>query len=80
MREGDVKKSEAKDRLHQGAMGDTYWGAPVRASSAMMRAVVSEGNADEDGVGSIFRVAGGDAAFAYNVAGGDPALQGASLL
>ena len=41
MREGDVKKSEAKARLHQGASGEVFWGAAVRASSTVMRVVVS---------------------------------------
>ena len=41
MRGADVKKSEAKDRLHRGASGNVCWGASVRASSTVMRADVS---------------------------------------
>ena len=73
MREGDVKTSEANCRLHRGASGEVFWGAAVRASSTVMRVVVSA-------LATFFASPVGMQRSRIASPVGTPALQGASLL
>ena len=73
MREGDVKTSEANCRLHRGASGEVFWGAAVRASSTVMRVVVSA-------LATFFASPVGMQRSRITSPVGTPALQGASLL
>ena len=75
MREGDVKTSEANCRLHRGASGEVFWGAAVRASSTVMRVVVSA-------LATFFASPVGIRLQRSRITSlvGTPALQGASLL